>query len=88
MYDPLAIAVAIDPTLVQIQDMHVDIETRGEFTRGETVANRSNTLERDEWVGDRYMAVGIDRVKPNVSVSTGVDAERFRRLFIGRMSGK
>ena len=40
MYDPLAVATVIDPTLVTLQNMHVDVETKGEFTRGETVANR------------------------------------------------
>ncbi len=41
MYDPLAVGVAIDSTLVNAPAMHVDVETRGEFTRGETVANRA-----------------------------------------------
>src|SRR5271167_2910286 len=40
MYDPSAVAVAIDSTLVKTQEMHVDVETRGEFTHGETVGNR------------------------------------------------
>ena len=40
MYDPLAVGVAIDSTLGKAPAMHVDVETRGEFTRGETVANR------------------------------------------------
>src|SRR5713226_7757279 len=40
MYDPLAVGVAIDATLVKAPEMHVDVESRGEFTRGETVANR------------------------------------------------
>src|SRR5439155_22602039 len=41
MYDPLAVGVAIDPTLFKAPDMHVDVETTGEFTRCETVANRA-----------------------------------------------
>ena len=40
MYDPLAVGVALDATLATLKEMHVDVETRGEFTRGETVANR------------------------------------------------
>ena len=35
-----AVGVVVDPTLVTLQNMHVDVETKGEFTRGETVANR------------------------------------------------
>ena len=88
IFDPLAVAVAFDPTLLQTQDMHVDIETKGEFTRGETVANRSGTLENDVWNGERYAAVGLERVQPNVSVGVGVDAERFRRLMISTLAGK
>src|SRR5690242_6148204 len=38
MYDPLAMGVTVDPTLVTIRAMRVDVETRGQFTRGETVA--------------------------------------------------
>lgn len=88
LYDPLAVAVAIDPTLLQTQDMRVDIETKGEFTRGETVANRTGTLENDVWNGERFAAVGLERVQPNVSVGVGVDAERFRRLIISTLAGK
>jgi inosine-uridine nucleoside N-ribohydrolase len=74
LFDPLAVAVAIDPSFLRTQDMRVDIETRGEFTRGETVANRTGTLENDVWNGDRYAAAGLERVRPNVSVGVGVDA--------------
>ncbi len=38
MYDPLAVGTAIDASLVTLKEMHVDVETKGEFTRGETVA--------------------------------------------------
>jgi len=88
MYDPLAVGVAIDPTIVKTQAMHVDVETRGEFTRGETVANRDDTVERNVLHGDRYVIEGVDNVVPNVRVCTGVDAERFIQLFISRLSGK
>ena len=47
MYDPLAVAIAMDPTLGTLKEMHVDVETKGEFTRGETVANR-NGLRRKQ----------------------------------------
>jgi len=88
MYDPLAVGVAIDPTLVTTQHMRVDVETRGEFTRGETVANRRNAVERNVPHGDHYVIEGIDPVQPNTHVCVGVDAERFIRLFISRLRGK
>jgi purine nucleosidase len=39
MHDPLAVAVALDPSLVKTQSLPVDVETRGEITRGQTVAD-------------------------------------------------
>ena len=88
MYDPLAVGVAIDPTLVKAPEMHVDVETRGEFTRGETVANRHGYVERNVLHGDRYVIEGIDRVSPNAKVCVEVDAERFLRTFVSRIQGK
>jgi inosine-uridine nucleoside N-ribohydrolase len=88
MYDPLAVGAAIDPTIVKTQAMRVEVETRGEFSRGETLANRRNEVERNVLHGDRYIIEGVDRVTPNVQVCTGVDAERFIQLFISRVQGK
>lgn len=88
MYDPLAVGVAIDPTLVTTQHMRVDVETRGEFTRGETVGNRHNAVERNVLHGDRYVIEGIDPVLANTHVCTGVEAERFIQLFMSRIRGK
>src|ERR1700681_402951 len=65
MYDPSAVAVAVDSTLVKVQEMHVDVETRGEFTRGETVGNRHGQVERNVLHGDRYVIEGVDKVTPN-----------------------
>ena len=88
MYDPLAVGVAIDATLVKAPEMHVDVETRGEFTRGETVANRRGYVERNVLHGDRYVIEGADKVVPNARVSTDVDADRFLQLFVSRIQGK
>jgi len=88
MYDPLAVGVAIDSTLVTAPAMHVDVETRGEFTRGETVANRRNEIERNVLHGDRYIIEGVDKVKPNAKVCIEVQADRFLQLFISRIQRK
>jgi purine nucleosidase len=88
MYDPLAVGVAIDSTLVKAPAMHVDVETRGEFTRGETVANRHGYVERNVLHGDRYVIDGVDQVSPNAKVCVEVDADRFLRLFVSRIQGK
>jgi len=87
-YDPLAVGVAIDSTLVKAPDMHVDVETAGTFTRGETVANRHGTVERNVLHGDHYVIEGVDKVPPNARVCVEVDAERFLQLFVSRIQGK
>jgi inosine-uridine nucleoside N-ribohydrolase len=88
MYDPLAVATVIDHTLVTLKDMHVDVETKGEFTRGETVANRMGSNENNVLHGDHYEIEGVIPLKPNARVCLGSDAERFLQMFISRLKGK
>jgi len=92
MYDPLAVGVAIDSSLVKAPAMHVDVETRGEFTRGETIANRRGSNERNVLhhfpEGDRYVIEGIDKVEPNTKVCIEVNAEKFLQMFLTRIQGK
>jgi len=88
MYDPLAVATVIDPTLVTLKDMHVDVETKGEFTRGETVANRMGSDENNVLHGDHYEIEGVIPLTPNARVCLASDAARFLKLFIGRIKGK
>jgi purine nucleosidase len=88
MYDPLAVGAALDGTLIRTQEMHVDVETRGDFTRGETVGNRHGLIERNVLHGDRYVIEGVDKVTPNAKVAVDVDAERFLQLYISRIKGK
>ena len=87
MYDPLAVATVIDPTLVTLESMHVDVETRGEFTRGETVANRRGSDENNVLHGDHYEIEGVVDLKPNARVCVGSDRDRFVRLFVERITG-
>jgi inosine-uridine nucleoside N-ribohydrolase len=88
MYDPLAVGTVIDPTLVTLKDMHVDVETKGEFTRGETVANRMGSNEKNVLHGDHYEIEGVIDLKPNARVCVASDAGRFLQLFISRIKGK
>jgi inosine-uridine nucleoside N-ribohydrolase len=88
MYDPLAVGTVIDPTLVTLKDMHVDVETKGEFTRGETVANRMGSNENNVLHGDHYEIEGVIELKPNARVCLASDADRFLKLFISRIKGK
>ena len=88
MYDPLAVGVVLDPALVTLKDMHVDVETKGEFTRGETVANRMGSNENNVLHGDHYEIEGSIDLKSNARVCMASDADRFLQLFISRIKGK
>jgi len=88
MYDPLAVGIALDPTLGTLKEMHVDVETKGEFTRGETVANRMGSNENNVLHGDHYEIEGVIDLKPNARVCVASDADRFLNLFISRIRGK
>ncbi len=87
LYDPLAVAVVVDPTLVTLQNMHVDVETKGEFTRGETVANRHGSNENNVLHGDHYEIEGVVPLKPNARVCLASDSDRFLRLLVNRITG-
>ena len=88
MYDPLALGAVIDPGLITTQAMRVEIETRGQFTRGETVANRTNTVERNVPHDGRLWIEAVDPVQPNVSVAVEVKTEAFIQMFLKRVAGK
>ncbi len=88
MHDPLAVAAAIDRTLITTRDMRVDIESRGEFTRGETVASRHNSSDHAVDHGDRLAIEGLGTVEPNVHVAVESDAARFNQMFVSRLAGK
>jgi purine nucleosidase len=88
MYDPLAVAIAMDPSLGTLKAMHVDVETKGEFTRGETVANRMGSDENNVLHGDHYEIEGVIKLKPNALVCLASDRDRFLQLFLSRVRGK
>ncbi len=69
MHDPLAVAVALDPSLVETRRVAVDVETGGRLTTGATIADW-----RDQW----------GRLA-NTEVAVSVDAERFRGMFFDAM---
>jgi inosine-uridine nucleoside N-ribohydrolase len=93
MYDPLTVGVAIDPTLVDTSPMRIDVETSGQFTRGETVANRHGTRALAELLpgpdGPRYAYTGkTETVSPNAAVAVDVHADRFLDLLLSRIRAK
>jgi inosine-uridine nucleoside N-ribohydrolase len=72
MHDPLAVGVALDPSLVRLEPLRVDVETRGHLTRGLTLA-------------DRRAAAPGRGARPNCRAALDVDAARFERLFLERL---
>ena len=46
IHDPLAVAAALDRSLVTTEALYVDVETRGEITAGMTVADRRRLTGR------------------------------------------
>ena len=70
LHDPMAVGVAIDPTLVKTRNVHVDVESKGVFTRGMTVTD----LREHQ-----------DPSQTTVDVGVAVDRERFLKLFHDRL---
>jgi inosine-uridine nucleoside N-ribohydrolase len=72
LHDPLALALALDPSLAKLEPLHVEVECEGRVTRGMSVADRR------PMVSDR-------KRRPNCRVALSVDAPRFLRLFLDRL---
>ena len=68
LHDPLAMAVAIDPSLVKTEFLYMMVETQGRFTAGMSLADRRD--RRDEKTNP-----------PNVEACLDVDTQRFMQLF-------
>jgi len=70
LHDPLAVGVALDPSLVTLEPLHVAVECEGRLTRGMTVADRRPHR---------------DRPAATCRAALDVDAPRFLRLFLERV---
>ena len=71
LHDPLAVAVAEDPSLAKTERMLVDVELNGALTRGQTVADRRGTAKD----------------LCNAEVCTSVDRARFEVGFLAAIKG-
>lgn len=67
--DPLAVAILVDPSLVQTEDAHVDIVTEG-LAEGQSLVDFDGV-----WTNG----------KTNANVCMSVDAKRFFNFFLGRL---
>jgi purine nucleosidase len=66
LHDPLAVGVAVDHSLVTVSNGPVQVETRGDHTRGQTV------FDLRPWVA---------QPPSSTQVALHVDAQRFREMF-------
>ena len=87
LHDPLAVSSMIDPDILTFEDYHVEIETLGSITAGESVGwkhapLRSSAPLQTGIVGDTPPAA----FKVNAQVATGVDSEKFFTLLISRLT--
>jgi purine nucleosidase len=71
IHDPLAVAAALDRSLVTTEALFVDVETRGEITAGMTVADPGNLLGR----------------APNLDVAFTADIAAFMDRLVERVGG-
>ena len=72
LHDPLAIGVALDPSLVGFEHLQVEVECEGRITRGMSIA-------------DRRPLRSHQKRRPNCRVAVTVDAPRFLQLFLDRL---
>src|SRR5271166_4302898 len=70
MHDPLAVAVALDPSLIETRRAAVDVETTGRITTGATIP---------DWRGQWGRLA-------NTEVAVAIDSERFRKRFFDAMA--
>jgi inosine-uridine nucleoside N-ribohydrolase len=79
LHDPLAVATLIDPSVVTIEPMRVDVEIAGTLTRGRSVS----------WHPRRTTLTGTQRLHDldPIDVAVDVDGDRFVKLLLGRLMG-
>ncbi|NES99116.1 MAG: nucleoside hydrolase [Sphaerospermopsis sp. SIO1G2] len=68
LHDPLALAVAIDPSLVKTELLYMVVETEGRFTKGLSLADLRDRRDESE-------------NPPNIDVCLDVDTQKFLQLF-------
>jgi purine nucleosidase len=77
LHDPLALAVAIDPSLVRLETTRVEVETEGRWTVGQTVADLTG-IRGSPW------PVGWEP-EANARVAFDVDEATFLERFVERV---
>jgi purine nucleosidase len=76
LHDPLAGALALDPSICDYLDKPIHVAMRGEETRGMTVVDRRHREHADE------------SARPPVHIAMQVDSDRFLEMFVQRVLGE
>lgn len=81
--DACAVSWWIDPAIITKSILaHVDVETKGEFTRGMTVCDWRNYMEKEPGVEiSREKQSDMHELPCNVDVAMEFDQERFRKVL-------
>ena len=80
LHDPLAVAALLDPSLVTLERVRVDVELAGRLTRGRTVSWKPDDTSLKE-------GLGLHALEP-IEVVTGVDNDRFVGFLLDRLAGE
>ena len=84
--DALGVGIAIDPLIAKtIKPIHVDVETKGEFSYGATVTNQFLAAAQFDSRDNRLVFAGFRPIQANASYPVAVDRERFLRLLTDRL---
>lgn len=87
MHDSLAVATFIDPSLVTLKELMVEVETAGEYTAGETVAYRKSPVRRSAPMANGPVPGDSPPFRPNTRVALDLDVERFLTMLVERIGG-
>ena len=87
MHDACAAAWLIDPTLIKAADMHIDIELKGEYTRGMTVCDYRHLKGVSPTV-DLYRTpqMNFRGQAPNAEAGLELDFPKFMELLYRTLS--
>ncbi len=83
--DPVAMAVAIDPTICTRSSKHfVEVECEGVYTRGMTVVDERNIVAEEKTSVSMWQPL-VQRGEPNVTVCWEIDIQRWKELLYSTM---
>jgi purine nucleosidase len=63
LHDPLAVAAVIDPSLIETERVAVEVETRGEVTRGMTLVDRRRSHRGESKEANVEACVSVDSIR-------------------------